>query len=179
MNPAKSVFVAFLLATTTWSQSANHYEKVRVADGIYAFLSPEGKTGFVSSNQTAIIGDNGVLIFDTGQIPSLSEKIIAELKQITPLPVKYIVISHWHFDHVIGAATYLKVFPNAIVITSDATGQQIIAKHHFRPRLAQFAPPGAFKQIPLVTVDQQFGGWKKAQATHFADGGVFDRIYKP
>jgi sulfate transport system substrate-binding protein len=57
--------------------------------------------------------------------------------------------------------------------------QQIIAKHHFRPRLAQFAPPGAFKQIPLVTVDQQFGGWKKAQATHFADGGVFDRIYKP
>jgi glyoxylase-like metal-dependent hydrolase (beta-lactamase superfamily II) len=149
MNPAKSVFVAFLLATTTWSQSANHYEKVRVADGIYAFLSPEGKTGFVSSNQTAIIGDKGVLIFDTGQIPSLSEKIIAELKQITPLPVKYIVISHWHFDHVIGAATYLKVFPNAIVITSDATGQQIIAKQK------DFGPQNTLKILPQYLKSQQ------------------------
>jgi sulfate transport system substrate-binding protein len=55
--------------------------------------------------------------------------------------------------------------------------QQIIAKHHFRPRNAQYAPAG-LKQIPLVTIDQPFGGWKKAQATHFADGGVFDRIYK-
>ena len=59
--------------------------------------------------------------------------------------------------------------------------QQIIAKHHFRPRNEQVAAKYAssFKQIPLVTIDNTFGGWKKAQATHFADGGVFDKIYKP
>ncbi|WP_293680134.1 sulfate ABC transporter substrate-binding protein [uncultured Phenylobacterium sp.] len=59
--------------------------------------------------------------------------------------------------------------------------QEIIAKHHFRPRdQAAFARYARyFKQIPLVTVDSAFGGWKKAQATHFADGGVFDRIYRP
>jgi ribonuclease BN (tRNA processing enzyme) len=100
MKPAKAALLAFVLLAVASAQSANHYDKVKVADGIYAFIAPEGKTGFVSSNQTAIIGDDGVLIFDTGQIPSLSEKIIAELKQITPLPVKYIVISHWHYDHV-------------------------------------------------------------------------------
>jgi sulfate/thiosulfate transport system substrate-binding protein len=59
--------------------------------------------------------------------------------------------------------------------------QEIIAKHHFRPRnqqvLAKYAKE--FKQIPLVTIDDTFGGWKKAQATHFADGGLFDQIYKP
>jgi len=59
--------------------------------------------------------------------------------------------------------------------------QEIIAKHHFRPRnpeaFAKYA--GSFKNIPLVTIDQPFGGWKKAQAVHFADGGVFDKIYKP
>jgi sulfate transport system substrate-binding protein len=59
--------------------------------------------------------------------------------------------------------------------------QEIIAKHHFRPRnpdiAAKFA--NAFKNIPLVTIDNTFGGWKKAQATHFADGGVFDKIYHP
>ncbi|CAN7351017.1 sulfate ABC transporter substrate-binding protein [Phenylobacterium sp. LjRoot225] len=59
--------------------------------------------------------------------------------------------------------------------------QDIIGKHHFRPRNAQaLAKYGKeFKQIPLVTIDDTFGGWKKAQAVHFADGGVFDKIYKP
>ncbi|MEW5685547.1 MAG: sulfate ABC transporter substrate-binding protein [Pseudomonadota bacterium] len=58
--------------------------------------------------------------------------------------------------------------------------QDLIGKHHFRPRnpaaLAKYR--AKFKDIPLVTIDGQFGGWKTAQATHFADGGVFDRIYK-
>lgn len=58
--------------------------------------------------------------------------------------------------------------------------QDLIGKHHFRPREAKaVAKYGAkFKKLPLVTIDGQFGGWKKAQATHFVDGGVFDRIYR-
>ncbi|MEO8114028.1 MAG: sulfate ABC transporter substrate-binding protein, partial [Phenylobacterium sp.] len=59
--------------------------------------------------------------------------------------------------------------------------QDIIGRRHFRPRDAAAAAKYAssFKKIPLVTIDDTFGGWKKAQATHFADGGVFDQIYKP
>jgi len=59
--------------------------------------------------------------------------------------------------------------------------QDIIGKHHFRPREAKAAAKyaGAFKAIPMVTIDQAFGGWKKASAVHFADGGLFDQIYKP
>ncbi|WP_374468902.1 sulfate ABC transporter substrate-binding protein [Phenylobacterium sp.] len=59
--------------------------------------------------------------------------------------------------------------------------QDLIGKHHFRPRNAQALAKyrSKFKPLPLVTIDDTFGGWKKAQATHFADGGVFDRIYKP
>jgi len=58
--------------------------------------------------------------------------------------------------------------------------QDLIGKNHYRPRNPQAAAKYAtkFKNIPLVTIDGQFGGWKKAQAAHFADGGVFDRIYK-
>jgi sulfate transport system substrate-binding protein len=59
--------------------------------------------------------------------------------------------------------------------------QDITGKHHFRPTNAAAAAKYAknFKQIPLVTVNDTFGGWKKAQAEHFADGGLFDKIYKP
>jgi sulfate transport system substrate-binding protein len=59
--------------------------------------------------------------------------------------------------------------------------QEIEAKDFYRPR-----NQGAFNKykanfpnIPLATIDGDFGGWAKAQATHFADGGVFDQIYKP
>ena len=59
--------------------------------------------------------------------------------------------------------------------------QEIEARDFYRPRnpeiLARYK--GQFPNIPLATVDGDFGGWAKAQATHFADGGVFDQIYQP
>lgn len=58
-------------------------------------------------------------------------------------------------------------------------GQNIAAKHYYRPRdakvLAKYA--AQFPKIKLVTIDNTFGGWQKAQKTHFADGGSFDQIY--
>jgi len=58
-------------------------------------------------------------------------------------------------------------------------GQEIIAKNHYRPRSAAVAAKHAshFPRLKLVTIDGQFGGWQKAQQTHFADGGTFDQIY--
>ena len=57
-------------------------------------------------------------------------------------------------------------------------GQEIAAKHHYRPRspaiLARHA--AEFPKISLLTVDEAFGGWKKAQKAHFDDGGVFDQV---
>jgi sulfate/thiosulfate-binding protein len=60
-------------------------------------------------------------------------------------------------------------------------GQDIAAKHYYRPRLETVAKKYAatFPKLTLVTIDEAFGGWQKAQKTHFADGGVFDRIYQP
>jgi sulfate/thiosulfate-binding protein len=58
-------------------------------------------------------------------------------------------------------------------------GQEIAAKHFYRPRDPEIAAKHAaqFPTIPLVTIDAAFGGWTRAQATHFADNGTFDRIY--
>jgi len=60
-------------------------------------------------------------------------------------------------------------------------GQELAAKHHFRPRKPDIAAKYAdrFSKTKLVTVDQGFGGWKNAQATHFADGALFDQIFTP
>ena len=57
-------------------------------------------------------------------------------------------------------------------------GQEIAARHYYRPRNKEIAAKysGNFAKVKLFTIDQVFGGWEKAQKTYFADGGVFDQI---
>ena len=59
--------------------------------------------------------------------------------------------------------------------------QEMIAKAHYRPRDAKVAARYAsgFPQTKLLTIDGDFGGWRKAQADHFADGASFDTIFNP
>jgi len=63
----------------------------------------------------------------------------------------------------------------------SAEGQEIAARHYYRPQqiavLAKYEK--AFPKVTLFTIDEIFGGWTKAQKTHFDDGGIFDRIYEP
>jgi sulfate/thiosulfate-binding protein len=58
-------------------------------------------------------------------------------------------------------------------------GQEIIAQNFYRPRASKVVAAYAaqFPEVPMVTIDDTFGGWDKAHAAHFADGGSFDRIY--
>jgi len=58
--------------------------------------------------------------------------------------------------------------------------QDIIAKHYYRPRNPQVAAryKNRFPNVKLFTIDRNFGGWQKAQATHFNDGGLFDQIFE-
>jgi sulfate transport system substrate-binding protein len=60
-------------------------------------------------------------------------------------------------------------------------GQDIAGRNFYRPRSEKAAAKyaGQFHPLKLVTVDETFGGWQKAQRTHFADGGVFDQIFQP
>lgn len=59
-------------------------------------------------------------------------------------------------------------------------GQEIAAENYYRPCNAKIAAKysSQFPSLKLVTVDGEFGGWEKAQQTHFADGGTFDQIYQ-
>jgi len=71
------------------------------------------------------------------------------------------------------AEAYLKYW-----YTSE--GQEIAARNFYRPRDADTARKfeGSFAKVELFTIDELFGGWTKAQSAHFADGGIFDEIYK-
>jgi sulfate transport system substrate-binding protein len=61
------------------------------------------------------------------------------------------------------------------------TGQEICARHYYRPTLASVAVKYAaqFPKLEMFTIKDLFGGWKQAQEKHFAEGGVFDTIFQP
>lgn len=98
------------------------YQVMKVAEGTYAFVEKR-LNPIVSSNVIAVIGRDGVLVFDTGHHPSTARAIIADLKRITPKPVRYVVVSHWHDDHWVGNAEFAEAWPGVKVIAHPFTAR--------------------------------------------------------
>ena len=70
---------------------------MKVADGVYAAIARSG--GLASGNAGFVIGEDGVLIFDTFFTPVAIEELISEIQSLTKLPIKYAINSHYHLDH--------------------------------------------------------------------------------
>jgi cyclase len=112
-------------------QAAGHaaklpdHETVKVADGVYAFISAESNNAIVSGNSVAVMGDDGILVVDSGNFPSETRRIIAEIRQLTSLPVRYLVHTHWHRDHTDGDNEYRVAFPDVVIISTPYTRRMI------------------------------------------------------
>jgi cyclase len=128
------------------------YRTVRIADGVYAFITPEERSSFQAGNSIAIVGDDGVLVFDTGNIPSATRAQIAELRRLTPKPVRWVVNSHWHPDHTLGNAEYRKAFPGVTVIGTSATRAGILERvPTYVDQMKSFAPTDSVMRLRLAT----------------------------
>src|SRR6266513_4225105 len=78
-------------------KAEDDFQIVKVAHGVYAAIAKSG--GLASGNAGFVIGEDGVLIFDTFLTPVAIEELISEIQSITKLPIKYAVNSHYHLDH--------------------------------------------------------------------------------
>jgi len=117
---------AALIAQPTfhYGDNATSYETVKIADGVFTFVAPDARLPLVSGNSTVIIGDDGVLVVDSGHFPSLTRKMIGEIRAATNQPVRYLVNTHWHPDHFTGNAAYREAFPGVTVISTEPTRAQ-------------------------------------------------------
>jgi glyoxylase-like metal-dependent hydrolase (beta-lactamase superfamily II) len=78
-------------------RAEDDFQLIKVADGIYAAIAKPG--GLASGNAGFVIGDDGVLIFDTFFTPAAMEELLGEIQALTKLPIKFAVNSHYHLDH--------------------------------------------------------------------------------
>jgi cyclase len=106
-----------LLASTApaMSQSAE-FDVTQVASGVYAVIAKPG----IASNGAFIVGQDDVVVVDTHLRPSWARETIAEIKKVTDKPVRYVINTHWHRDHVQGNQAYIAAFgPGVIIIQQD------------------------------------------------------------
>jgi len=78
-------------------KAEDDFQLIKVAEGVYAAIAKPG--GLASGNAGFVIGDDGVLVFDTFSTPAALEELIGEIQKLTKLPIKYAVNSHYHLDH--------------------------------------------------------------------------------
>jgi glyoxylase-like metal-dependent hydrolase (beta-lactamase superfamily II) len=117
----------------------------KVAGNVY-FL--EGSGG----NIGASVGDDGIAIVDD-QFAALSPKIHAALQKLSPLPVRFVVNTHWHFDHTGGNAE----FADTAAILSHANVRKRLAAGG--KTVGMDIPPAPARALPIVTFDQSLSLW--------------------
>jgi len=116
--------------------------KIEVAPGVYLFISPSYGDVGLDGNSVAIIGDDGVLVFDSNGTPAASAAVLQEIRTLTSAPVRYVVNSHWHWDHWYGTETYRTAFPGVHVVAHEKTREMMLG-----PAI-EFNRPGIETQLP-------------------------------
>ena len=100
-------------------------ERVELAPGVHLLRTPFD--GYVFGNSVAIVNDQGVVVFDSNTRPSTARSVLAEIRRITPKPVRTVINSHWHPDHWTGNEVYAQAFPGLRVVATATTRD--IMKH--------------------------------------------------
>lgn len=94
---------------------------VKLADGVYAVLRHNASRDPSDANSLVIVNERDVVVVDANIVPSSSRAVIAEIKRLTPKPVRYVVNTHYHSDHLYGNMAYQDAYPGVEFIAHPAT----------------------------------------------------------
>jgi cyclase len=101
------------------------FEMVKVAEGVYAAIRKEPPGLTVNANSVFIINDDDVVVVDTTLTPGTAKEELAALRKLTTKPVKYVVNTHWHDDHIMGNQAYRDAFPGVEFIAHANTREYL------------------------------------------------------
>jgi cyclase len=133
-------------------------KKLEVAPGVFVFMTtPYGGVG-LDGNSVVVLSRDGVLVFDSNGTPAAAAQVLSEIRALTPQPVRYVVHSHWHWDHWYGAEVYKKAFPDVQIVAHEKTRTLMAG-----PAIA-FNKPGLERQLPeyIRSIELRIAGGEAA-----------------
>jgi cyclase len=123
-NLLLAVGVLSLAAVTLSAQGERpkrSFKVEKIADGIYAVIRTEPASLWFNPNNVFIIGKRDCIVVDSNLTSEHTREVLAELRKLTDKPVKYVVNTHWHEDHIIGNRVYRDAFPGVQFIGHRST----------------------------------------------------------
>jgi cyclase len=162
--------------------------RTELAPGIFLFTTAGYGDVGLDGNSIAITSREGVLVFDTNGTPGAAAEVLAQIRALTAQPVRWIVSSHWHWDHWYGTQTYQQAFPDVRVVSHEKNRQLMMgpALEFNRPFLEEQLP--AYLQRmekrtadrpdlgPLLEADKAFLAQKKNVQLVFPNVTFTDRL---
>ena len=113
-----------VLATTALGQGTKREPRFaveRIAEGVYALIRREPASTWFTPNNVLIVGRDGVVVVDSNITSEHTREVLAALRKITDKPVKYVINTHWHEDHIIGNRVYRDAFPGVQFVGHRST----------------------------------------------------------
>lgn len=121
MNLSRWWLVFLFITAPASADGPFSIEFEELAPGVWAGVRPDGPRFPVMGNTTFVIGDSGVVVFDGGGMPVMSELVIDKIRTLTDKPVTHVIISHWHGDHFFGVYRFAEEFPGVQFIAHEFT----------------------------------------------------------
>jgi cyclase len=114
-------FMALLALSIPAAARNADFEVQKIAGGVYAVIRREPPSLWFNPNTVFIIGKKDVTVVDTNISSRYTREVLAELRKLTDKPVRYVVNTHWHEDHIIGNRVYREAFPEVKFIGHKST----------------------------------------------------------
>jgi glyoxylase-like metal-dependent hydrolase (beta-lactamase superfamily II) len=99
-----AIVLQVLISSPVFCADAPNFAIKKIGDGVYAAISPDGSKA--GSNATFIVGANGVAVVDTFVAADPAKELLAEIRKVTNLPIRYVINTHYHLDHTGGNAVF-------------------------------------------------------------------------
>src|SRR6202049_3374682 len=141
------LLLLLLLLLPSVSRAAEDLFDIKpVADGVYAAIAKPAYK--VNCNAAIVILSDSVLVVDTHSKPSAARALIEQIRELTPKPVKFVVNTHFHWDHYQGNEAYPSSWPAGVeIISSEATRTSIEQRGIPRVKHEIATMPAAIEQL--------------------------------
>jgi cyclase len=152
-----AVALTLLLCVVPVAPAASPYkfEVQKIADGVYVAVRRESPGLMFNGNSVFIVNDDDVVVVDTTITPSSARELLAELRKLTNKPVRYVINTHFHDDHVIGNQVFRDAFPGVEFVAHDTAREDLTTVGVANRKGLQEGAPGFVEQIKGVVAKNQ------------------------
>ena len=136
---------------------------LRLADNVFVIEHDDATDEWPHGNTGVIVGRTGVFVIDSGYLPSRARADIALIRRVTDKPVRFLVTTHWHFDHNNGAIAYVEAFPGVTLLAERNTARWIELNQEYWKALS--TAPGSARREALATLETELARGTDADGT--------------